>query len=350
MSVATRRVVAEGEKVRITWLWSPDGAARSAATYDVGDYAAASNLIVQLDGIRNVGLSEPHDDAAATWADLSAKGSHATFTLAAGDVSSGWNGADGYFFGASSSYARMAGSVTPGESVTLEMLGEFDTSVQEGWESAYVSGPSDFKILTAQQYSQLWWIVEAYAGTNSAGRPHFDLWKGRNFAATMDSTTMKLFENGVRKSSKTRPSVVAIPATRFAVAESAIGTVKAFRVYDRALTAEEIAWNHKVDAVRYGGALTVTNVVVAGEYGNYPGAAPGEYEVIGSSYTFTAGTAADGGARHTLAGYTVEEWDGTGWTGRQVFRGNAYTYAVGTSPAKVRLTWKWNSATVMMVK
>ncbi|MBQ3813474.1 MAG: hypothetical protein II841_07905, partial [Bacteroidales bacterium] len=40
-----------------------------------------------------------------------------------------------------------------------------------------------------------------------------------------------------------------------------VGTVKDFRFYDRILTQEELVRNRNVDAVRYFGALAVTNVV-----------------------------------------------------------------------------------------
>ena len=52
--------------------------ARAALKYEPGNYAARGNLLLQLDGIRNVGMTKAHDSNAATWVDL-AKGNEATF-------------------------------------------------------------------------------------------------------------------------------------------------------------------------------------------------------------------------------------------------------------------------------
>ena len=129
----------------------------------------------------------------------------------------------------------------------------------------------------------------------------------------------------------------------------AIGTVNAVRVYDRQLSAGEVSWNHKVDAARFEGALAVTNVVVSGKFDNYEGAAAGEYEVFGS-HTFTAGAATDEkGKVRPVVGYTIETWDGSAWGEPVPYDGASYTYTEGTSPAKVRLTWKWQPDGMMII-
>lgn len=40
--------------------------------YEPSNYAARGNLLLQLDGIRNVGMTKAHDGNAATWVDLAA--------------------------------------------------------------------------------------------------------------------------------------------------------------------------------------------------------------------------------------------------------------------------------------
>jgi hypothetical protein len=45
----------------------------------------------------------------------------------------------------------------------------------------------------------------------------------------------------------------------------AVGTMKAVRFYNRALSDAEVAQNYKVDAARFDGVLVDANVVVAGE-------------------------------------------------------------------------------------
>ena len=129
------------------------------------------------------------------------------------------------------------------------------------------------------------------------------------------------------------------------------GTIKSVRLYDRLLSEDELAWNRSVDSARYFGELTVTNVVVDGKYANYEGRAAGAYEVLGSA-TFTAGAATDAkGKVRPVVGYTVEAWNPeTGIWGTAAYHaGSSYAYTVGTDPAKVRLTWKWQPAGTVVI-
>ena len=72
--------------------------ARAALKYEPSNYAARGNLLLQLDGIRNVGMTKAHDSNAATWVDL-AKGNEATFGNVTGSgITSEW-AEDGYVFG-----------------------------------------------------------------------------------------------------------------------------------------------------------------------------------------------------------------------------------------------------------
>ena len=96
-----------------------------------------------------------------------------------------------------------------------------------------------------------------------------------------------------------------------------------------------------MDVARFDGALTVTNVVVAGKYSDYEGVASGAYEVVGSC-TFTAGAATDEkGKVRQVKGYTIETWNDGAWGEPERFAGGSYSYSAETSPAKVRLTWEW---------
>ena len=129
---------------------------------------------------------------------------------------------------------------------------------------------------------------------------------------------------------------------------SLVGTVKNFRYYDRVLTEEEIIRNRNADAVRYFGALGVTNVLVQTKYGDVASDAqevlaeePGAYTVEGT-WTFSATRVKDRlGALKDVAGYYTEELDARGnWTNKTWHEGKtAYTYDRATSPACVRLTW-----------
>lgn len=74
----------------------------------------------------------------------------------------------------------------------------------------------------------------------------------------------------------------------------------------------------------------------------------GCYAVDASGYTFTApATKTVNGRAYTCTGYTLEAWDAAaqGWSAPVLHEGeNAFEYVVGTSPAKVRLTWVWEAS------
>ena len=77
--------------------------------------------------------------------------------------------------------------------------------------------------------------------------------------------------------------------------------------------------------------------------------AAGAYEVFGS-YTFTASDAVgDEGRTCRILGYTLQEWNGSTWGAAEEHAGASYEHVVGTSPAKVLLTWRWQSAGTMVI-
>ena len=77
----------------------------------------------------------------------------------------------------------------------------------------------------------------------------------------------------------------------------------------------------------------------------------GIYKVDGT-WTFTATTArGDNNEIKPVKGYTLDMWDGSAWIRAASGQGDSYTYTVGTSPAKVRLTWNaLPSGTVLIVR
>ena len=338
---------------------------RSAADYDVGDYVQGG-LVGWLDGIRNVGADQPHDSAATTWVDLSGRAS--SVTLKEND-SSHWTD-DGYYFdigsdGTTSSYAYLKPQLSLGENGTIEIASQIDYSKQN------TNGVSDF-IARIVSYStgnnsgtfvdtcvrvqsptqnNLNWNADHWADTNWENRVNIPApWDGRHATFVMDTGSYSSYAKGALSQTKPRNSVVTMPKVwwmvgnkyNFSTKENQLtGTVKALRLYNRPLSAAEIAHNYKVDVARFDGALMVTNVVVAGKYTDYEGVAAGVYEVEGS-YTFTASAATDrNGKVSPVIGYTIEAWSGSAWGAAVPHSGASYTYTVGTDPAKVRLTWQW---------
>lgn len=119
--------------------------------------------------------------------------------------------------------------------------------------------------------------------------------------------------------------------------------MKSVRIYNRALTAAEVAQNWKADVARFDGVLPSVNVVVAGKYSDYEGAALGEYEVTGS-FDFTAGPATDDeGKVRPVKGYTIETRENDAWSRPERRDGASYTYTAGVDPAMVRITWIWRA-------
>ena len=109
--------------------------------------------------------------------------------------------------------------------------------------------------------------------------------------------------------------------------------------YDKVLSEDELKWNRLVDQARIYGELT-TNVVVR------VAPAPGEtayseeeyYAVDHDGATFAAPASTTG--TYYLGGYTVETWDGSGWSAEEVHEG--MSLAVAFAPeSKIRLTWQW---------
>lgn len=324
---------------RLSWKWRLVSGLRTAASYDVGDYVQAG-LIVHLDGIRNVGADKPHDPESAVWRDLSYRASYADVVAS---ETSGWRNGSGYEFCGGACYAYVKSAVSPGENVSIEIAGDVDPAKQTASAARLVSfdmGPNDVDKHDMMVYvtkpsasdpSPCRWKVENWSGNNWQHRANISApWDGKYAAFTMDGKTLVSYKKGCADMSFPRVLPQAIPPVFWMVGSQygrhtavgthqLVGTVKALRVYNRALSAEEVAWNHKVDVARFDGALTVTNVVVApGADARFDAAmreAPGAYEVTGE-WTFTAADVpegADGGRR--ISGYTLETWENGAWGG-----------------------------------
>ena len=119
--------------------------------------------------------------------------------------------------------------------------------------------------------------------------------------------------------------------------------IKSIRVYDRVLSDAELAANRAIDEARFfGGALPVTNVVVASNVRGVSGDAPeGAYALPAAGRTFTApATATVGEDTYSCTGYTLETWNGSSW-GAPVLHSGETSCTLSDATAKVRLTWQW---------
>ena len=126
------------------------------------------------------------------------------------------------------------------------------------------------------------------------------------------------------------------------------GEVYTIRLYDRQLTAQEIAQNHSLDAARFFGAGFATNVVVATAVEGLEGSeVSGMYMIDAEGHEFSAPkTATKNGAIYDCTGYTLETWNGGAW-GESVAHDGETSCALTDTSALVRLTWQWAPAEIV---
>ena len=392
--------VTDAGKVRITWKWRPVSGLVTptlATTYGVGDYVQ-DGLVVNYDGICNVGADLPHDSNALFWRNVAPAGGHdmlrycyptnetdvsVQYRFGAYDDGSAWAD-DGFVFSGRGSHFHCNDQVVLGTSYTMQILVDAKPSDQRLNTITYVvaASPWDYSTIGIRNQSatdtRFYLVAEKLLGSSSGRRPTLEMCARYDYATALVDT----FEVGgsqVTGASFFRgtsvPSYTSLNATynstvgwttgavakvlstplamggfhgKYAIksAQMFVGKVKSFRLYNRALTTAELELNRRIDDARFFGALAETNVVVESSHAFLPGTErAGVYGVL-ANHTFTAPTTAtDRGIDYALDGYTLEIWDtaACAWGEPTAYSGASYTYTIGTSPAKVRLAWQWKA-------
>ena len=104
------------------------GASRAGLLYEPSSYAARDALLLQLDGIRNVGMLKAHDGDASQWIDLAA-GNRVSFGNKTGSgVVSEWAD-DGYVF-KGGEIGRLTDAIALGNAFTIQLVFDVDKSAQ----------------------------------------------------------------------------------------------------------------------------------------------------------------------------------------------------------------------------
>ena len=365
---------------RLTWNWRVKSRlTRVRSDYDVDDYVQ-TDLYLHLDGIRNAGATADHDAAATTWADL-ANGNDATFDFAnAGVTGDGWTD-NGYRFVYGGKFAGLPETLNFGSVVTIQAVcdvGKSGKTSGSSWQMLFGATNDFFNVYTGDgngntivfkifnnqaQVKDTNNVITTYTG----GRQQMSgTWTGKYVTAIWSAGKYTVFQDAVPDSGRWagtwRYNWEALTGRPFYVGgvyfpESAgetnnrrlTGTIHALRVYKRALSDAELEHNRIVDEARFFGNLPESNVVVVDAGGEQ--AESGIYKVDGT-WTFTATTArGDNNEVKPVKGYTLDMWDGSAWIRAASGQGDSYTYTVGTSPAKVRLTWNaLPSGTVLIVR
>ena len=324
--------------------------ASAALKYEPTNYAARENLLLQLDGIRNVGLLKAHDGDASQWIDL-ATGNSVSFGNKTGSgVVSEWAD-DGYVFGGGE-IGRLADAITLGNAFTIQLVYDADKSAQTAnYPFFFDCGGDNCGFYTYKgNNNQLIFRVKAVSGVSDASiNPYTD----RHYYATA------LYDKGKSSVFETATGSVTAGTTTTAVGARAFtiggrwlgsasdtdryltGTIKAVRVYNKVLSTAELSQNRALDDARFFNGIPVTNVVVATAVAGLEGnEETGVYAFDAEGYTFSAPQKATlNGTDYICTGYKLETWDGSDW-GAPV-AGESCSYSATDTSAKVRLTWQW---------
>ena len=362
--------VEEADCVRITWQWM-DG--EGLVTYDVSDYVW-DGLEVFYDGICNQGTNVAHSMTATTWVNLGSVGSdNDVFVQRLNAAGTGWETAadlnpvgerdpgywtdNGFRLEAESRLRCNApGGFTVGTSYSLQMLIDAIASDQVA-DSSFPFGANNttFGIQIRKGDQCLAWrCLGLSSGYPNLPGDHYDyvtaIMHSDNKQAFFSGTTEPTSGTGYKTGTSAGYSDTGFCLGGYGktgTSDLFVGTLKSFRQYDHALSAEEVAQNRKVDNWRYFGIPDVTNVIVQSTVPYLRGDEPdGPYAVDGS-HVFTApATMTAKGIDYECDGYTVETWGpladkGDGWSAATHHTGNTYAYT--TAAGKVRLTWKWKA-------
>ena len=326
------------------------GTGRAGLLYEPSNYAARDALLLQLDGIRNVGMLKAHDGDASQWIDLAA-GNRVSFGNKTGSgVVSEWAD-DGYVFGGGE-IGRLADAITLGNAFTIQLVFDIDKSVQTAnYPFFFDCGGDNCGFYTYKgDNNQLIFRVRAVSGVSDVSiKP----WTGRHYYATA------LYDQGKSSVFETATGTVTAGTTTTAVGARAFtiggrwlgtasddarylnGTIKAVRVYNKVLSAAELSQNRALDDARFFDGIPVTNVVVATAVAGLEGnEETGVYAFDAEGYTFSAPQKATlNGVNYTCTGYMLETWDGSAW-GAPV-ADESRSYSATDTAAKVRITWQW---------
>lgn len=370
--------------------------------WDNGDYDADSyvsdGLVLNYDGIRNVGLGQPHSDNTLYWNNLGLNSptknlewsSRGTSSLNAsrGVGTHGSWATNGFAFDGGACWIKWNNNgnnpVTFPASYTMQFVMAAKTADQTGDnETGYIFFPHSSYGYTKGAVA----IRPTANGTITAAnavfandadrlggtsiRPYFSNTSPRYATVMADGTALRTFEgttlpasgdSGYAAITGTSPSrsmnVIALGGFYERIGSSNTdgqfqgftGTLHSYRLYSRALAEEELAWNRVVDEKRFFGTqlpIPATNVVIRSNLRLVSGAEPvGCYAVDASGYTFTAPAATTvSGHVYALVSATKESWDAAAgaWGAAEAVAVDAASGAsvAVASTDLVRISWKW---------
>ena len=341
-------------------LGSMDAATTTSHLLYEPDSYVQDGLVVMYDGIRNVGLGVAHDSTTNLWTDLSGNGNDGIFG-ATPDSDCYWTDT-GFYLNGSKSYIQTSGNVTGTECVTVEAVGDWSSQANANYPNlvsvAYNNSNYDCGIFLNSSGQLQWKLNGTAAGLGFSSRPIINGWDKKTFSAVVSTTNSIIYSQGgaVLSSVPARSETHGYFVTNkwnFGINYSASqyrpkGEYRAFRLYNRALTAEEIAANYQLDQYRFVTGIPTTNVLITANIDGVGGdIGTGAFAVDENGYTFTfPASKTSGGNTYALSSCTVAEWDSAAddWSATETTQTIDANDGVSISIAntdKKRITLEW---------
>ena len=339
--------------------------------YDADAYVQ-DGLVLNYDGIRNVGIDQPHSTTTTTWVNLANPGTHdLSFYAKTSGATTNWLD-NGYLFNNGTVFREMSSNlVVPGKQTTQVLMDATCANISSlgyVWFPGQVGSDNTYwqtwsVSIRDKNTKQIWYNTHAY----TTDRPK---WNGTEFSyltALANETYTAAFSGTEEPTSTpgrypTKTDVVFPSRTMGSWAiggqpngsDSLNGSIKSFRLYYKVLATDELVWNRAVDNRRFFGTafstIPATNAVIASavvglSIADVPATEPlGCYAVDAAGYTFTApATTNVNGRTYACTGYTVETWDAaTGNWGAPVSQSGVLAAPVASGD-RVRITWQWTA-------
>ena len=317
--------------------------------YDVDDYVQ-DGLVAHFDGIRNEGATAAHSSTTRTWKNLINE-NNATFSS---DSYGSWteDGLGFQFEGVGKNcYAQLQSGLTFGSEFTVQIAVDVDTSKQSMGKDVYPAyfhgGSYDFGIYSNNKSSKSSEII-LKSGYTESKRPSISAWSGKYATAEVFDGKAYLTDStdSLGTGGTTSHDIVKNNSVRYCWGGSPLNAKRALvgiyynvRIYERALSLDDLAKNRLVDESRFRNETTkglLPNVIVV----SADGTGANEKYFVSGSETFSAPETVvtrKGAVRRY--GYVLETQDGADW-------GSAFTNLSGSceiaaDSAVRRITWLW---------
>lgn len=352
-------------KVRLIWNWTLQSGVKK---YDADSYVQGG-LLLNYDGIRNVGLNAAHSTDTTTWANLGSLGSSRDAAkIHINRNSPGEWSQKGYDFKGADCFTA-GGTADFGQRMTAQVVTDssptWRNTYRTRWPSPLGCTESDNTfIIYGQNYGYLTGTYYLQSAKTSGKSVSVTPWNGRFFNVVVSTNTISLSDgelsadNTVGKFTSNDDGLTMVVGSSKADdnywGRCFAGRIYSARWYNRVLTADEIKRNNDIDWCRFFGATgrsSETDLVeVRSERPEVEFDAAGVYIVRGEGSSLSLSvpeSVTAGDATYTCAGYRVETWDAASKTwGSPVETANATSAAISgtTGGANRRVTWLWTMA------